>query len=809
MGRFLRWLWRVPAILLALLVLVGIAGFFWLRTSLPDYDGSVTVAGLDAEVEIVRDANAVPHIFAQSDTDAAFAIGFVHAQDRLAQMEIMRRIGQGRMAELAGEAALPIDRFMRTLGLYRRAQESFYALSPEMRRGIEAYAAGVNAYIDRHEGAWPPEYYLFGAEPEPWKPADTLVWSRIMALGLAVNWRSEAMRARFVRALGRDKTLDLWPAYPEDAPITVEDAQEVAAAFQSLPLDALAEALPWDMVSVGASNQWVVSGEHSASGRPLLANDPHLSLRAPAIWYLARIDVAGDTVVGATAPGVPLVVLGHNGDVAWGFATSYIDTDDLFIERISSGDPEFYDGPDGPLPFRHREEVIEVRFGDPVTLDVRETRHGPVIDDVLNQRRGDDEDTDGMPPVIDEGYVLALSAPWLRERDRTAEALFRMNRAGNVGAFVDALELFEAPPQNIVFADTAGRYGFYTPGLIPKRPLGGGFLPTPGWSGAYDWDGFIPFEELPHAIEPRRGIIVNANNKLVGPDYPYELSEEWGGHHRAERIEDMLADGAPFTPGAFVAMQSDMVSLAARDTLPLLRGAELEDLRAIRARELLGAWDWRMERDRAEPLIWAAWLRALNRRLYADELDALLDSYWGFRAEIVTHMTHDAPAWCDDTATEARETCPEQAAAALIDALDWIEARHGADMSEWRWGDEHYADLSNRTFDILPLIRRFTNLRLPADGGAYTVNRADFNVRDEDAPFADRHGAGYRAVYDLADLADTRFVIAGGQSGNPFSGWYDTLFERWRDGEYIRIAGSREAVAAGAIGTLNLVPGAP
>ncbi len=794
--RILRWIGRGFFAAFCLVAIFGLGGFVWLKSSLPKLDGALALAGLAGPVEIVRDANGVPHIFAGQAADAYLALGYVHAQDRLWQMEMQRRAGAGRLAELVGAPGLGLDRLTRTLGLYRLAEASRAHFSPEVRAALDSYVAGVNAYIDNHKGAWPPEYYALGTSPEPWRPADSLVWGRLMALQLATNWRSEILRARIAKRLGEARLDDLFPAYPGAGPVTLADADSRLGDL-SRP-HRLAAAPANDVLGPpGASNEWVVAGSRSASGKPILANDPHLGLSAPILWYLARIEAPDLSIAGATVPGSPFHLLGHNGRIAWGFTNTYADTDDIFIERLDPDDAGKYLAPGGPRRFVTRREIIKVKDGEPVTLVVRESRHGPVIEELLTER---------APELAEDGTVMTLAAPWLREDDRTTEAIYRLNRAAGWADFTRALSLFGAPVQNIAYADVAGHIGIYAPGRIPVRKNGDGYRRAAGWTGDHDWTGFIPFERLPHGLDPESGVLINANNRLVDGGYPYLISREWGGSRRAQRAADLLNGGGPHTPEASQAMQADTVSYAARDLLPLLLPAAPDEPRARAAAAMLRAWDHRMDRGRPEPLIFTAWFRALNRLLYGDELGPLLDVYWGLRPEVVKRMLTGGGPWCDDVTTGPAETCDEIIAAALTTALEQLTDAYGANMTDWRWGDAHYADLRHRVFDFVPVIRSFANIRLPADGGSFTLNRAGSRVRDAAAPYADRHAAGFRAVYDLADLGASRFIIASGQSGNPLSPHYDDFAERWRDVRYVRLAGSRDALAADGVGVLKLVP---
>jgi penicillin amidase len=787
----------------ALAVLLGLAAaLVWIYGSLPQSEGSLRLPGLRAPVEIVRDAHGIPHIRAESSDDAYFALGFVHAQDRLWQMDFLRRAGAGRLSEILGETLVPHDRFLRTLGLGRLAERNFAHLDRDVRAALVAYAGGVNAFIDGHRGAWPPEFHLLRYRPEPWRPADSLVWGRLMTLRLSGNWTEELLRARLLRRLAPDEVAELWPPYPDDAPrgVTGDDVSELSTLYERLPLDELRAALPADLKGLSASNNWVVAGPHTASGRPVLANDVHLRLEIPAVWYLARIEAPGLKLAGATVPGFPFLVLGHNGRVAWGFTTTHSDTQDLFIERIDGADPGRYLTPDGPRPFSVREEAIAVRGGDEVQLTVRESRHGPIISDVVTG-------TIAAAPEAEGGgeFVIALADAALRDHVMSAQALYRMNLATDWSTFVAALEDFHAPQQNIVYADVDGHIGFYAPARVPVRKAGDGLRPVPGWSGAYDWTGFVPFRELPHVLDPASGRIVTANHRIVGDDYPHLLAARWPEPYRARRIHSLLDRHVRHSPGAAAAFQADVVSLPARDLLDLLLAVPAESARAKAARAMLARWEGKMERARPEPLVFSAWLRELNRALYADELGPLFDDVWDLRPLLVEAVLRRAHHWCDDVTTREAESCGDMVALSLERAVSHLSDTLGEDMEAWRWGRLHVARFRHPVLRRVPGLRLISDLAIATDGDDATINRGSFRVAGEGPPFAHIHGPVLRAIYDLAHLDESRFMIVPGQSGNPLSAHYRDLLEPWRDGEYVRLPG-REAGAGPASGSLVLLP---
>ncbi|MGH6944759.1 MAG: penicillin acylase family protein [Geminicoccaceae bacterium] len=789
MRRALRWLARGLLLLIVLTLGVLGGGYLWLRGALPRLEGEIRVAGLRAPVTIVRDRWAIPHIEAESDLDASFALGFVHAQDRLWQMEFQRRLGAGRLAELVGPAALPTDRFMRLLGMYRLAQASVARLRPATRAWLEAYAAGVNAYLAVRQGPLPPEFLLLGDTPEPWSPADSLVWVRMMALDLSVNWRDELLRARLSKRLSNEQIADLWPAYPKGAPITL------ASTVRDLPLDALAALLPSGPGPGDGSNAWVVAGSRTRSGAPLLANDPHLGLQAPGVWYLAHLRSPELELIGATLPGVPGVVLGHNGAIAWGFTNTGSDTQDLFVERVDPTDPDRYLTPDGSAAFTEREEIIRVKGVAPVTLRVRATRHGPVLSDLLPD----------APGTFGSGQVVALAWSALTEEDVGLETLFKLSRAHDWPGFVAAVRGHIAPQQNILYADVKGQIGFIAPGRVPVRKHGDGRWPVPGWSGAYDWQGWIPFEELPKRVDPPDGVLFNANNRVVPDNYPYLITADWEPAYRARRLAALLA-GARYDLSDFAAIQADQLSLLADDLLPLMLEAKPATAEAAEAMGRLRAWDRVMRKEAAEPLIFAAWYRELSRLIYEDELGDLFRDFWNIRPRLMEHVLHDRPVWCDDIRTAALESCGELMTRALDLALADLRARFDRDPLAVPWGEAHPARMAHPILGHRPLLARLFDIEVPSGGDSTTIDVGHYLIRDAERPFASTHAPTYRAIYDLGDLDRSRFVAATGQSGNPLSAHYRDLTTLWARGETVPMTRRPEIYREKAIGRLKLEP---
>ena len=710
--------------MIAIVLVVVAGGWLWVRSSLPMTDGTLTVAGVSAAVTISRDAHGFPTIKAASDPDAAFGLGFVTAQDRFFQMDLMRHAVAGRLAEWFGPPAFDSDKSMRTLGLYRAAQAQYALLSPELRAVYDAYAAGVNAYLATRRGPLPPEYVLLHLGAAPWTPVDSLAWGKIMDLQLTANYRQELLRQRLAQRLKPEDLAVLYPGYDAKAPVVLGALNDV--------LPGLPEPMP-------ASNEWVVDGKHSASGKPLLANDTHLGFSAPGVWYLARIETPQDTIAGVTSPGEPMIVLGHNTHVAWGFTTTGGDVEDVFVEKLDPADPTHYLTPDGSQAFEIRTEQIQVKGEAPVSLTVRSTRHGPVIADPGG------------------GQVLALSATWLQGEDRTPQALWDATHAHDWDDFRNAFKNAVAPEQNIAYADVDGHIGFAAPAVIPIRAHGDGTIPQPGWTGEYDWTGTVPFDQLPSAADPPSGRFVSANNKIVPDTYPFMITHDWELPYRAERITELL-DATPIqTPDTSAAMQADVDLIMARRLLPLMIAGTPRSAAGQEAMRRLKAWDQKMNRDKVEPLLFIAWLREFNRQVLSDKLGPIFDDYWALHPDVVENILVNHPDWCDNRETPEVETCPLQLGASLDRAMDELARRYGNDMTRWQWGRAHPASFAHPIWSRLPFVADWLVLAIPDDGSFDTIDNGSMFVGNDARPFTALHGPTLRMIVDMAAPDSARF----------------------------------------------------
>ena len=782
MSLILRWSGRAAAGLILLITVVAALLFGAVWWTLPAREERLVLPGLTATVDVAFDAHGIPHVTAASEADAWTALGWLHARDRMFQMEAMRRGAAGRLAELVGTPALRLDRYMRVLGLVPRAEADLASLPPAARRSLEAYAAGVNAWIAQRGRFAGAEFVLLGA-PEPWRPVDSLLWGKVMGLWLSGNWRTELDRARLGAILAPDQLDDIWPidasAGRPDEPsrpdgLAAQPAATTSAA--STPplagLDELVAQLPVFPVDAPlpemASNAWTVAGPRATRGAPLLASDPHLGYSAPILWYLARIELPGGRVLaGATAPGVPGIVIGRNERLAWGFTTTHSDTQDVFVERLVGSDA--YETPDGPRPFAQRQEVIRIRWGDPVTMTVRETRHGPVISDL------------DAPQGRTDGTVLAVAMANLAPGDTAAAGLLALNAAGSIGEARDAARLISSPAQNLMVADAGGGIAMYLTGRVPNRRGGDGSRPVAGWDGAADWVGFLPFEALPHVENPASNVLANANNRVAPAGHGAFLGRDWYGDWRFRRIGEMLAARPRLDAADFSAMQADTMSLFARDVLPAILAAPRPEGAGGAAFDLLAAWDGNMEGQRPQPLIFHAMLGRFARDVLAQA--RIPETTWQASPEFLRRLL-TAPdrgrAWCGPAG------CGPRLSAALSGAISDLAPTHGPDPSTWRWAAAHQARFDHALLRFVPGLGGLTRLITPTAGDGETVNRAGLRA-EEEGLFGNIHGAGFRGVFDLSDPAGTWVVIATGQSGHPMSRHWSDQLSAWRDGTLLRL----------------------
>ena len=817
MLRLFRWLF-ISLIAVLVVAAIGLGMLWYLGSrSLPDYSLTLDVAGLRAPIEIVRDANAVPHVFATSDEDALFGLGYAHAQDRLWQMTLMRRTAQGKLSEIFGSDTVETDRLMRALDIYNISLAAVEQQSPQTLRMLDAYAAGVNAWLtyvrENARGRGAPEFFVLPTGIAPWTAADSIAVMKLMALQMTDKAALEVLRAQAALRLDNPARLDdLFPLLP-GAPI--RSVPEYAALFGA-PSETYAQATPppyWPLRAVGqagASNAWAALPARTANQGAMLANDPHVPLTAPGTWMLARLELETGGVIGATIPGIPAILIGRSNTFTWGLTASYLDDQDLFLERVNPQNPDEYLTEDGAIAFETRASVLNIKDAAPITLNLRWSGNGPVIPG----------NAFGLRDIRPAGHEFSLSWTGLAVDDFSVAAAIGLMRANSVDEGKRAVAGLTAPSLNVVMADTTN-IAMVSAGRMPARSPANetlGRLPAAGWVGVNAWQGSFPAAENPVIENPPGGIVLNTNNPVSEGAFPQHFSYDWGDGQRILRARDLLAARQFHTIESFVEIQNDTVSISARLLLPLMgrnlwfgdqdappgsHGAQRRD-----ALSLLSQWNGDMSLHDAEPLIYAAWARALQRRILADELGQLATSFRQVDPLFLERVLRDfngAASWCDITATTERETCTQMASLALDDAIYELQDAQGNAINRWRWGAAHQAFYENPVFGRMPIVGWFANIWHESSGGDQTLNRG-ISIGTGAAPYTNVNGAGFRMVVNLSNPDSSLYIAATGQSGHILSRYYDDMNQLWRQGEYLQMSLDPTQARGGAAGITNLTP---
>jgi penicillin G amidase len=888
MKKFTRGLTRAGIALVIIAILAGTSGTYYFNSyipktvapqSFPQVNGELQVAGLDGAVDIYRDGMGIPHIYAANVHDLFFAQGYVHAQDRFWQMDFWRHIGSGTLSEMFGKGQVETDAFLRTLGWRQLAEQEYKQLSPEAKAILDAYTEGVNAYIAEREPVELSLEYLIltgllnrDYVVEPWTPVNSLTWGKAMAWDLGGNMDDEIERAILLKTLTPEQLGELYPPYPDDYPVivseigdqssvnseqlpvashqwTVASEQLAAVDYQSLAKNiALLDKVLGPRGSEIGSNSWVVSGKLTDTGKPLLANDMHLGIQMPSIWYenslhcLPRDEACPFDVIGFSFAGVPGVVAGHNDRIAWGFTNLGPDVQDLFIEKVNPDNPDQYEVNGQWVDFKTRKEIINVAGGDPVEITVRLTRHGPVVSDTYGSLKDDVSDekpkastyqdiskggksanssrnTD-IPPQpfkdqagieLPEHYVMALSWTALTP-DTPFEALWNFNKAQNWEEFRAAARHWSVPAQNLIYADVDGNIGYQTPGIIPMRKKGDGSLPVPGWNSEYDWLGSIPFDELPYVYNPESGYVVTANNQANPRDYPYLLTFEWDYGQRADRIADMIENAPGKIDIDYIKqMHGDSKSLNAEVLVPVLLSVELEPELAALREQYLASWDYQETIDSTSALLFEAFWWGLLTDTFSDDLP---EEYWpagGSRWYVVMRdlvQQPDSLWWDDKTTTDKVETRDDIFAQAFSKATQCQSCidQFGTDISKWKWGEIHSSTFRNQTLGesgIAPIEAMFNRGPFPTSGGKSIVNATGWTVGES---FEVNWLPSEREIVDLSNLDNSIAIYTTGQSGHAYHPHYIDMALPWTQLEYAPMWWDKESVIADAEGYLRLVP---
>lgn len=835
-GRGKRFLLRFLSTVLIIVILFSSLGVLTARRSFPQVNGKITLAGLDGPVDVYRDPMGVPHIYATTLHDLFMAQGYVHAQERFWQMDFWRHLGSGRLSEMFGESQVGTDSFLRTLGWERLAEEEVATANQEATDILSAYTEGVNAYLAENQGTQISlEYGVLkllnpGYQPEPWTPVHTMTWAKAMAWDLGGNMNAEIERAILLKSLEPDQVAELFPEYPNDHPVIVpeingtssiprlpisSDAYELTPVITALEAAgqqaALLEAILGRSGTGIGSNSWAISGDLTATGMPMLANDPHLSIQMPSIWFQVGLHCRPKSttcpyeVAGFSFAGVPGVVIGHNDRIAWGFTNVGPDVMDLYIEKINPDNPHQYEVNGEWVDMEVRTETILVGGGQPVEITIRSTRHGPIITDTY----GLEEFNTQVGVEVPQDFAIALRWTALEPRN-IFDAIWGFNKAQDWDEFRSAARNFAAPAQNLLYADVDGNIGYQMPGKIPIRVNGDGTLPVPGWTDDYEWNGYIPFEELPYAFNPAEGYIVTANNQVNPEGYPYLITMDWDYGFRAARVVEMIKNAPGKIDLAYIQqMQGDNLDANAETYLPLLMELDLDDPELEAKRAVLDGWDAQADMDSAPAALFEVFWKNLLADTFHDDLPEDYQAGGGSRwNEIMRRLADqpDSPWWDDQTTSDWVEGRDDILKSAFARAVEELKDLQGKDPQKWNWGGLHTATFRNQTLGVSgvgPIEAMFNRGPFETSGGEAVINATGWTTTE-----------GYhldwlpsmRMIVDLGDLENSLTVHTTGESGHAYHPHYIDMADLWRNIEYYPMLWSEQVIISNAEAHVVLEP---
>jgi penicillin amidase len=791
-----KWILRIVAILAGLVLISSGLVYVWfqysVRKSLPQITGQVQVSGIKEDVEIIRDGYGVPHIYAQNEPDLYFALGYAMAQDRFWQMEFQRRLGQGRLAEIFGEELLEVDRYFRLM----TAGWAHQPISDEYAFVTHSFANGVNAYLATHSDRLPIEFKILRYKPEPWAPEDYIAISKVINWGLSLGWRVDLTAGKILDKVGETKFKEAFPAWPGDSPVIVPEGIQMSAMLSDPILKTLSQIEKQvNLPAPGASNIWVVAGSRSAGGKPILANDPHLMLTNPSIWWEAHMVCPTINVSGFTIAGAPGIAMGRNRHVAWGITNVQVDDVDFFIEKIN---------PDNPLQYQYQgrwedmrvvEETIRIKGKDPVTIDIGLTRHGPILV----------ENDEGPEPT-------AMAVKWaFTDGLQSAKAFYLLAKAANTHELALALKYWELPGENFVFADTAGNIGYWCCATVPIRSRGDGLLPVPGWNGEYEWTGYVPFEMRPHLINPEQGYIATANNKVVAEQYPHFISHYWEPVDRITRIHQLLNTPGKLSVEKFKQMQLDVFSGLASEVTPAIvqalekRSAETD---LLKARQILADWDFKMEKDSVAACLFEMTFMHMLENIFEDEMGPeLYEQYLKtsvFPPRAMRQLFRNGTStWFDNVNTADTETMEDIIVRSVEQTIGQLKDESGDDAARWRWGDRHTLTFEHPLGKKKPLDSIFNIGPFPVGGSRLTINMKHYSY---EKPYNAIFGASYRMIVDFSNMSVAQHVLPTGESGQLGSPHYKDQLDLYLNGQYRSAWLERSDVEKHAKGTLTLKP---
>ena len=783
-------------------VIIGLAGVvivvalaavlffrYQIRKSFPQTDGTVSIAGIEQPVRIIRDSYGVPRIEAENEHDLMFAQGYVHAQDRLWQMDMNRRVGEGRLSELFGFETLPFDKMFRIVGIRDISEKIEQSLTTESRDRLQWYADGVNAFIASHKGKYPVEFDMLRYDPEEWTPVHSIMIGRLMAWELNLSWWTDLTYGAIAERVGPQKLLDILPPFPPEVAPTVpaETWKKYAGLTGDFLRTAQSFAAAWGPAGIlGGSNAWVVGPAKASRGKVILANDTHLELQSPSKWYELQLQAPGYNVCGMSIPGVPGIVAGHNRRIVWGVTNLMADDADFYLERIDTTDGEKYLYNGQWYPVSRREETIRVKGDTLIPVVVRSTRHGPIVSDI-------------QTPLKKASYPYTASMRWTgAEISDQIEAFNKIDRASNWGEFTRGVSEFSGPGQNFVYGDEEGNIGYWCGVKLPIRGKQSTLLPLPGWDPATEWKGFVPFEQLPHLFNPPEGYIATANNKIVDDTYPYHITDLWEPASRIVRLREVLGAQGKFAAEDFERLQNDMLSHQAQRMMPHVLAALNDSALGVpdeqTVREYMKSWNFTFTREDIATTIYQEFFVRLIQNIYQDEMGDSLFHDWvllgNIPIRVTTKLLEDGTSsWFDDVRTDSVETCGQIIRKSLREAIFNLRQQMGTQMKDWRWGARHAVTFRHPFGLVRPLDRLFNVGPFPYGGGSTTLVSGEYSFNE---PFAVTVGASFRQIFDFADPDQWRAVLPPGQSGQVLHPHYDDQAQLWLNSAYRMETSRRE-----------------